>query len=257
VRFDGRAPRTNDEVALGAETLAAAGKSVGDDVRIAGPGRAATFRIVGQGVMPGTPDAVALADNAIFTSPGLARLGDANGGWNFLVRFAPGVDRAAAVRQLRRIGGDGGVPLSPQVPVEIDRVRRIDGLPVALAVFVSVVALVAVGFALVTTVRRRRRELAVLKTLGFDRRQVRATVAWQATTVVVVGLLVGIPLGLVAGRFVWGVVADELGVATDPTWPLLALVAVVPIALLAVNLIASVPAARAARTRPAVVLRSE
>jgi ABC-type lipoprotein release transport system permease subunit len=114
-----------------------------------------------------------------------------------------------------------------------------------------------VGFALVTTVRRRRRALAVLKTVGFDRRQVRATVAWQATTVVVVGLLVGIPLGLVAGRLVWDLVAAQLGVSGDPTCPVLAIALVVPAALVLVNLVAAFPARRAAHTLPAVVLRSE
>jgi len=121
----------------------------------------------------------------------------------------------------------------------------------------ALVALVAVGFALVTAVRRRRRDLAVLKTLGFDRRQVRATVAWHATTVAGIGLVVGIPLGLVMGRLAWRMVADELGVGTDPTWPALAILFVVPVALVAVNLVAALPARRAARTRPAVVLRSE
>jgi ABC-type antimicrobial peptide transport system permease subunit len=136
-------------------------------------------------------------------------------------------------------------------------VRQIDGLPVALAVFVGLVALLAVGFALVIAVRRRRRELAVLKTLGFARRQVRATIAWQASTVAAVGLVVGIPLGLVTGRVVWLAVADELGVATDPTWPVLGVLLLVPAALLAVNVIAMFPALRAANTRPAAVLRSE
>jgi ABC-type lipoprotein release transport system permease subunit len=114
-----------------------------------------------------------------------------------------------------------------------------------------------VGFALVTTVRRRRRALAVLKTLGFARRQVRATVAWQATTVVAVGLLLGIPLGLVAGRVVWSMVADQLGVSNDPTWPVLGIALLVPSALLLVNVVAALPARRAAHTLPAVVLRSE
>jgi ABC-type antimicrobial peptide transport system permease subunit len=136
-------------------------------------------------------------------------------------------------------------------------VQRINGLPIALAIFVAAVALVAVGFALVTAVRRRRRDLAVLKTLGFDRHQVRMTVAWQATTVAGIGLLVGIPLGLALGRVVWNLVADELGVAGTPTWPVVAVMLLVPAALIAVNLIAALPARRAAHTRPAVVLRSE
>jgi ABC-type antimicrobial peptide transport system permease subunit len=128
---------------------------------------------------------------------------------------------------------------------------------VALAVFVAVIALVAVGLALVSSLRRRRRELAVLKTLGFSRRQVRSTVAWQATTVAAVGLVVGIPLGLLVGSYVWHRVADELGVSTGRTWPWLAIGLLAVGALLAVNLIAAFPARRAARTRPAVVLRSE
>jgi ABC-type lipoprotein release transport system permease subunit len=254
---DGRTPFALDEVALGRETMDLAGVGIGDHVRIRGPGRAATFRVVGQAVVPGISDPSPPADAAVFTSAALARLGDANGGWDIVVRFAPGVDRVQATRELREIGGDTGVPLAPRVPTEIDRVRRIDGLPVALAVFVSVVAVVAVGFALVTTVRRRRRALAVLKTLGFARRQVRATVAWQATTVVAVGLLLGIPLGLVAGRVVWSMVADQLGVSNDPTWPVLGIALLVPSALLLVNVVAALPARRAAHTLPAVVLRSE
>ena len=70
-------------------------------------------------------------------------------------------------------------------------------------------------------------------------------------------MVVGIPLGLAAGRIVWLFVADELGVATDPTWPVLGIVLLVLATFVAVNLIALFPAIRAARTRPAVVLRSE
>ncbi len=254
---EGRPPSTTSEVALGADTLTAAGRSVGDRVRITGPDRAGTYRIVGKVVMPGVSDPTPLADAAVFTAAGLARLGGANGGWNFVVRFAPGVDRASAVRRLRAIGGPDGKPLAPTVPIEVDRVQRIDGLPIVLALFVAVVALVAVGFALVTAVRRRRRDLAVLKTLGFDRRQIRMTVAWHATTVAAIGLLLGIPLGLAFGRVVWRLLANELGVAASATWPVLAIVVLVPVALLLVNLIAAFPARRAARTRPSVVLRSE
>jgi len=253
----GRAPATETEVALGAETLAAARRSVGDRVKISGSQRTRTYRIVGQVVMPGVSDPAPLDDSAVFTAAGLDRVGRTNGGWDLVVRFAPGVDHAAAVRRLRRIGGPDGVPFTATVPVEIDRVDRINGLPIALGVFVAVVAVVAVGFALVTTVRRRRRDLAVLKTLGFDRRQVRATVAWHATTVAAVGLVAGIPLGLVVGRLVWHAVAENLGVATAPTWPVVAVLLLVPAALLVVNLVAALPARRAARTRPAVVLRSE
>ena len=85
----------------------------------------------------------------------------------------------------------------------------------------------------------------------------RATVAWQASTVAAFGLAVGIPLGLLVGTFVWRRVANQLGISGNPTWPVLGVLVLIPAAIVAVNLIAAVPAARAARTRPAVVLRSE
>ncbi len=159
----------------------------------------------------------------------------------------------------RRVGAIPDVerPFGPSVPVEVDRLRQVNWLPAILAALLSVLALLAVGHALVTGVRRRRHELAILKTLGFDRRQTRATIAWQATTHTVIGLVLGIPAGLVVGRVVWRLVADGLGVSTTPAIPTLALLVTVPAALAAVNLIAFFPGAAAARTRPAVALRTE
>ncbi len=252
---DGRAPHTDGEVALGADTLAALGQHVGGRVRITGEARSANFRIVGQAVLPGITDPEPIADGVALTSAALDRLG-ASGGWNFVVKLAPGVDRDAAIRAQRKASVFGG-PITPTLPAEIDRVRQIRRLPLALAVFVAVIALVAVGLALVSSLRRRRRELAVLKTLGFTRRQVRATVAWQASTVAAVGLVIGIPLGLLVGTSVWRRVADELGVSGEPTWPVLGIALLAVGALLAVNVIAAFPARRAANTQPAVVLRSE
>ena len=107
-----------------------------------------------------------------------------------------------------------------------------------------------------TVVRRRRNELAILRTLGFVRRQVSATVAWQSTTLAAIGVVVGLPLGLVAGRWVWTLVAESTGVASDPIVPVLILL-VVPGALLAANLLAALPGLAAARVRPAAVLRAE
>jgi ABC-type lipoprotein release transport system permease subunit len=121
----------------------------------------------------------------------------------------------------------------------------------------ATLALLAVAHTLVTSVRRRRRELALLKTIGFGRRQVGATVAWQATTLATVGLVVGIPVGLLVGRAVWRLVADDLGVATDVTMPRLTLILTVVAALALDNVDAFYPARAAARTRPAVALRSE
>ena len=98
---------------------------------------------------------------------------------------------------------------------------------------------------------------AVLAALAGARRQVGPAVAWQATTLVVVALALGVPLGLVAGRLVWRSFADELGVGAGVVLPALAFTLIAVSAVVLANLIAAFPARTAARTRPALVLRSE
>ena len=142
-------------------------------------------------------------------------------------------------------------------PVEVDRLQQVNWLPATLASLLATLALLAVGHGLVTSVRRHRRELAILKTLGFNRHQIRATIEWQATTLATLGLIVGIPAGLIIGNLVWRHVADNLGVSTASHIPTVALLLTIVCALAAVNLIAYFPARAAAQTRPAVALRSE
>ena len=254
---DGRAPKGLHEIALGRDALDAVGKGVGDSVRVQGNGRSAVFRIVGQAVFPSLGDAVPLSDGATLSRRGLLRLRAVSDGY-LVFRFAPGVDRAAAIRHLTNTFGQGEVPpIAPVVPAEVERLRQVDFLVPVLGGFVALVAVVAIGYTLVTAVRRRRHELAILKTIGFDRAQVRATVAWHSTTLAVVGLLLGIPLGIAAGRVLWGLVAGGLGVSTSIEVPVWAIVAAVPAAILLTNLVAAFPGRDAARTSPAVVLRSE
>ena len=120
--------------------------------------------------------------------------------------------------------------------------------------FMAVATLVHV---LVTSVQKRRRDLAILKTLGFVRRQVRGTVAWQATSLTLVALAVGFPVGIAAGRWIWTAFAGSLGVVSAPAVRVLVLILAIPIAIVAANLIAALPARAAARTKPALVLRAE
>jgi putative ABC transport system permease protein len=114
---------------------------------------------------------------------------------------------------------------------------------------------------LLSSVRRRRRDLAILKTLGFVRAQVAGTVAWQATTVVLVSMVVAVPLavplGVALGRWTWTMLAHDLGVMAQPQVPWLSLTAVIGAALILANAIALVPGQIATRTRPATDLRSE
>jgi len=255
----GRAPRGRSETALGSATLKSLHKRIGDMVTAVGPMGTRHYEIVGRVVLPAIGGPQPLADGASFTSDGLVPILDRSGGnqTHFLVaRFAPGVDGAAVARKVAALPYFSNVGRAA-IPVEVDHLRQVDWLPIALAVLLGGLALIAVAHALVTGVRRRRRELALFKIVGFDRRQVRATVAWHATTLATVGLVVGIPIGIVVGRVVWRLVADSLGVENRATIPALALALTVPCALAIVNLVAFLPARAAAQTRPAVALRSE
>jgi putative ABC transport system permease protein len=253
----GRPPAGPHEVALGAKTLRDLGKHVGDEVEIAGRNAALRYRIVGQVVLPTLLSAQPLADGAAFTGDGYAPLFDQNlFNRSFVGRFSTTSARSDAMRRIDAIP-ELSPPVGPIVPVEVDRLHGIDWLPATLAVLLGGLAVLAVGHALVTGVRRRRRDLALLMTLGFDRRQLRATVAWQATTLGLIGLIVGLPLGIVVGGLTWRAVADSLGVAAGWTIPLGALAATTVLALFLVNAIAFLPARAAASCRPAVALRSE
>jgi hypothetical protein len=79
----------------------------------------------------------------------------------------------------------------------------------------------------------------------------------QATTVACVALVVGVPLGAVAGRLVWSAIADSMGVADDVAFPVGLLLLGVPAVLLVLNAIGALPARAAARLAVAEALRSE
>src|SRR5207244_3555760 len=80
-------------------------------------------------------------------------------------------------------------------------------------------AVTALFLTLFASVRRRRQDLAVLKTIGFTRRQLAATVAWQATVAAIVGSAVGIPLGIALGRWLWTAFARQIYAVPQPAVP--------------------------------------
>jgi hypothetical protein len=79
-------------------------------------------------------------------------------------------------------------------------------------------------------------------------------VAWQATTFAAVAILVGLPVGIAAGRWAWRLTAEQLGVATPPVTPLLPVLAVAAGTVVTANLVAAPPGWVAGHLRPAPVL---
>jgi predicted lysophospholipase L1 biosynthesis ABC-type transport system permease subunit len=84
--------------------------------------------------------------------------------------------------------------------------------------------------------------------------QVRRVVAWQATTVAVAAALIGLPLGIIGGRFAWTRLADQLGVSAPPLIPVILML--VPLgAIVVADAAALLPARAAVSNRPSRVLR--
>ncbi len=258
--LDGRAPRARDEVALGSDTLDQIHRGIGDTVRIATPQGAHRYRVVGRVVMPvlaGTTDNQAIAEGAVVAGPAIALMNTDTSTPEVAIRWKPGADVHAVQRRLRALPEGVQLFTSHRVPFEVDRLEQVDALPWVLGGLLAAIGCFGLAYALATSVRLRARELATLKTLGFRRRQVVRTVAVQATLLGGLGVLVGVPLGLLVGRFVWERVADQAGMLGETEFSVLALVAIVVLARSSPTSVALFPARRAARLRPAVVLRSE
>jgi hypothetical protein len=208
----------------------------------------------------------------------LDQFGPFSGPNALFIRVRPGTDPATARRLLATIaqhalhqfitpqvvaaeGPDayGGTlqMLGPQRPAEIVNYRAMGTTPGLLAGGLAVGAVAALGLTLVASVKQRRRELALLKSFGFTKRQLAAAVSWQSTAIVVVGLVAGIPLGIALGRFLWQLFAHQLSAVVDPTIPRIPLLIVAVGAVVLANLVAALPGRSAARTPAAIVLRVE
>jgi ABC-type antimicrobial peptide transport system permease subunit len=118
-------------------------------------------------------------------------------------------------------------------------------------------AVIALALTLIASVRRRRRELALLKTLGFVRRQLAAAVAWQSSIAVAIGEVIGVPVGILLGRTLWDLFAHEINAVPMPSVPGLVIALIVVGALVLANVVAAVPGRMAAGTSTALVLREE
>lgn len=263
VVVEGRAPEAPDEVALGAKTFEALGADIGDrvDVRItAFDAPPAPKQVVGQVVLPSLGDASRFGVGAFLTLDGLGTLLPADFELPqsaLLVRLAPGVDGAAMLAELRDEVASSYAVIGAQQPGDVENFGQVEDLPLILAGLLAALAAATLAHTLFSAVRRRRRDLAILKTIGFVVSQVRLAVTWQATTLVCAALLVAVPLGVAAGRWGWTLFADQLGAVPEPVTPRLAILLLVPAAVATANLVAAVPAWMAGRARPALALRAE
>jgi energy-converting hydrogenase Eha subunit A len=290
--LSGHGIEANDQIVLGPSTLALLHKSVGDTVTgsFGTPNTAPLyippFKLVikGTATLPAIGGASNFADHpsmgtgAVLSdhvSPAFLHGAQdpdptLDGPGLVFVRLDNTVSAAAGLADMNRIAefsdkvfaadpnatGDSVEVLGVQHPAEIVNYQSTGSTPVILAAGLAVGAVVALALTLIASVRRRRRDLALLKTLGFTSRQLSATIAWQASVIALVATIIGVPLGIAAGRQLWTLFARSIDAVPEPTVPA-SLIVVAIGTLILVNLVAAIPARIAARTPAALALRSE
>jgi hypothetical protein len=276
------------DIVLGPATLAQLHQRVGGTVVVSGGSLRVRLRIAGTATMPAIGGVLSvhpsMSTGVLFSSaviPGASGgpFGPQLAGPNaILVRLRPGASPAAGLRSMEAIRGQltsllnspqaqeasGGssvadtIDLLPaQRPAEIVNYKAMGAMPAVLAGGLAAGAVAGLGLTLVASVRRRRRDFALLKTLGFTRLQLAGTVAWQSSAIAVTGLVIGLPLGIAAGRWLWLAFARELSAVPDPVVPAASVALAAVAALALANLVAALPGRAAARTPAALLLRAE
>ena len=146
-----------------------------------------------------------------------------------VLRFAPGT-AAKSEKKLRAFIAEQGCPDPTCLltatslgirPVEIDGYRSARGLPAAVAIVLVLLLVATLTHVLLSTMRRRAADLAVLRAIGSSSRNLVATLRWQALVLTGSSIVIGVPLGLIASRFAWTAFSRSLGIAPGTVTPLL------------------------------------
>ena len=277
--ISGQPLRGPDQIELGTGTLAELGKKVGDTIRIGARPYTQTVRITGVVTLPSfgliTSDHVSLGRGAMLPEATLLAAEGATAHQSgaetqstlpstIAIDLAPGTTAAQRARLVHRIVAanpaqipGGTYELRSALAAAIVNARQMGGQPIALALGLAAAAVLSLTLTVLSSVRRRRHELALLKALGMTRGQLWSVIAWQTTLTLLIAVAIGGPLGVAGGRLAWQSFAGSLGAMPVSEIPVAALILGLLALVLAGNLLSTGPAAIAARTRPAIALRAE
>ena len=152
----------------------------------------------------------------------------------------------------------GPIPtIAESMPGSILNSSRVRSTPYLLVGVLGALGVLIIAFVVPTSIRRERREWAVLRTMGADRRWITCAALWQALSITLIPVVIGIPLGLLGGARVFGLFSDAMGVVDSASAPLL-LAAGVGLAVLLLTVLAAGAAIRRPAVRPpSVLLRTE
>ena len=258
---EGRRPRGDAEIALAGQTLDRLSVAIGDELTFrASNGEWVELSVVGQTLLPllSLGQDLSVAEGGLIDVALLERLGGADVTLA-IVDLAPGTTRddLQAALEERGLLASGNNLQGPSHTADLrgyDAVRR---TPLLLAGVLAVLGLGVLAHTITGSERQRRRELAVLRCLGFVGRDLRVTVRWNALTLVGLCIIVSVPIGVGLGRTLWSSFAGGIGLVDDPLTPVASVAAVVVVTIVGAVALAAIPGRRASQVRPAEVLRTE
>ena len=255
----GRLPESPGEVALTDTTMRTLKLSVGDPIEILANDTTTlrTATVVGTVVLPpGGGDSAGAG--AVFNLEGLTAFAQRNELTSSVVlQYPPNAEAAALEASLvKDYGFNFNLFTSPQPPGSVRNVAASNDSAVALAWFFAILGAFGLLHALVATTQRSAHDNAVLRALGFRPSQVRGATLTQSIVLGAAALLVGVPTGLVTGRFAWHLIVRNTEAIAPPATPWATVALLVPSTLIIVALLSWWPGRSAARRSPGRDLRS-
>ncbi len=260
---NGRAARHGNEAVLGSKTAESLGVGIGDEISLQSTRFVAgDVVVVGIAVLPsigpfiadrtGLGDGVfVILDQPVDDSSALVA-----------INLRDGVAPTAFVEGIADVvpswDGYTDAPLVLTKPVrsaEIINVSDLRSTPLLLIRLLGLALFSGFALSIIVSVRDRQRELAILRVLGFRDSELRASVRWQASMMMIVGLIFGVPVGVVLGRTAWRAFATQLGVVPRASIPISVVAVTIAGSLVLAVLAAIVPARSATRTKSGLALR--
>jgi hypothetical protein len=228
---DGRMARNAHEVVLGAKTMSTLHTRIGAVITGTVADERVRLEVVGRTTFPAFGNerggGTGLGTGALGTT-GLFPLQNpdaAHEHFNYmLLRFTPGTAEKSERKLRAFLAKQGCVDptclITDSRPAEIDGYRSARGLPAAIGVVLVLLLVATLTHVLVSTMRRRAADLAVLRAIGSSSRNLVATLRWQALVLTGSAILIGLPLGLIASRFAWKWFSSSIGIAPGTVMPL-------------------------------------
>jgi hypothetical protein len=274
--IDGRHVSDADEIDVATSSLSAAHAHVGSAVKLSvinlnGKTDTKQFVVAGSVAIPPDFDIGGPGDGAVIFLSGLESLACAStnqsnpciqaineklassNSWNVEIGVVAGAAGRATTQRLdHKYASFVNIE---SLPTNLVNFGQAIDFPLLLGGTLALFGAAMLAHLLFVSVSRRRRQFALLRVLGMYRRQVAATLWWQSLTVSIIGVVIGVPLGVAAGRVIWHAFAVKLGVVPVDVVPIAATIFLVAGIVIVGAFLSLIPSILATRVQPAEALR--